>query len=79
MLFDQVEEQYPEGFPFLLFCQRSGNVARHRIRPSRTDFTVDSGQLILGQSDRNFRLCHTTIIRPLRRRDLVPGPSALHL
>jgi len=69
MLFDQVQEQYPEGFPFFLFCQHSGNVARHGIRSSRTDFTVDSGQLILGQSDRNFRLCHTTIIPLLRRRD----------
>src|SRR5262249_9591147 len=51
-----------EGFAFFGFLQDLGNIARHRIRPSGPDLALDSGELILGQTDGDFRPRHTRII-----------------
>ena len=75
MLFDQIEKQYPEGFPLFLFRQHLGNVTRHRISSSGTDFPVDPGELILGQSDRNLRPRHTSIIPPVSRPPARPSAA----
>ena len=45
-----------------MFRQDLGNVTRHGIRSSGTDFPVDSGELILGQTDGDLQPRHTSII-----------------
>lgn len=62
MLFDQVPQQGPERLAFLVFRQDPGNVARDRIGSSGSHFPVDSGQLILRQTNRDFGPGHTVII-----------------
>jgi hypothetical protein len=62
ILFDQIPQQWPERLALLMFRQDPGNVIRHRIGSSGTDFPLDSGELFLGQTDGDLRLGHTSII-----------------
>ena len=45
-----------------MFRQDLGNVTRHGIRSSGTDFPVDSSELLLRQTDGDLRPGHTRII-----------------
>lgn len=65
MLFDQIAKKPPEGVALFLFREDTRNIARNRICSSGTDFPVDSGQLILRQTDGDLRHGHTDIIPPV--------------
>ena len=62
MLRNQIANQRSKGFLSLLFDKGPCNVAGHGIRPSFTHRTVDSGELLLGKRNGDFRGCHTGII-----------------
>ena len=61
-LFDEIPQQYPKRLAPFVFRQHTGNVARNRIGASGSHFAVDSGQLILGQTDGDLRPGQTEII-----------------
>jgi hypothetical protein len=56
ILFRHIPQQCSKGLALPLLLQGAGNVARNRIGASGSNFPVDSHQLILGQTDGNFRI-----------------------
>ena len=68
MLFNQIAKKRPEGVSLFLFRQDAGNIARNRICSSGVDFLVDSGELMLRQTDGDLCLGHTNIIPPISLR-----------
>src|SRR6266571_2155331 len=76
MLCNQITNEVSEGFLPGVFSEGPSNVTGHRIRPSVAYSLVNLNQLLFGQSYRDFRRCHTSII-PRRRfliiiRDVAP-------
>jgi hypothetical protein len=65
ILFDQIPQQCPERLTPFVFRQYSGDITRDRIGSSGAHFPVDFYQLLLRQTDGDFRLGHTRIIPPL--------------
>jgi hypothetical protein len=51
-----------------MFRKDSGNVTRHRIRSSGSNFPADSGDLIFRQTDGDLQSGHTMIIPLASRR-----------
>jgi len=76
MLCNQIANEVSEGFLPGVFSEDPSNVTGHRIRPPVAYSPVNLQQLLFGQSYRDFRRCHTSII-PRRRfliiiRDVAP-------
>src|SRR6266446_2507873 len=69
MLSNQITNEVAEGFLPGVFREGPGNVTGHRIRPPGAYSPVNLHQLFFGQSYRDFRRCHTSIIP--RRRFLI--------